>query len=41
MSLTGLEGGLGITAMAVTNVGRKHLAICEKAKHAVCTIYDV
>lgn len=37
----GLDGGLGVTALAVSNVPRKYLAVCERAKQAVCIIYDL
>ena len=39
--VVGLEGALGVTAMAVSNVTKRFLAVCEEAKQAICIIYDL
>jgi hypothetical protein len=36
--LIGIEGSEGITALAMST-SKKFLAICEKADHAVCSVY--
>ena len=38
----GLEGALGVTAMAISNVNnRRYLAVCEEARQALCVVYDL
>ena len=41
LSSIGLEGALGVTAMAVSNISKRYLAVCEEAKHALCIVYDL
>ena len=38
--IPGLEGSEGITALALSP-DKKHLAVCERAAKAVCTVYNV
>jgi len=38
--IPGIEGSMGITAMAVTE-NKQYLAVCERSNQAICSVYNI